>query len=214
MSSSPRLTTTSYAVLSLLAVRPMSTYELAQQMRHSFGRFWPRAQSKLYEEPKKLVDHGLATARKERVGDRPRTVYRITAGGRRALADWMAEPAAGPSLEFEGLLKVSFAEHGTRDDALAHLAAVRAWAVERNEENLATGRAYLAGEGEFQARVAQNMLGGSFLTEYYRMVAEWADWATALVERWPDDPAGAVVDEGAFARVVERAGWSEADPSQ
>ena len=214
MSSSPRLTTTSYAVLSLLAVRPMSTYELAQQMRHSFGRFWPRAQSKLYEEPKKLVDHGLATARKERVGDRPRTVYRITAEGRRALADWMAEPAAGPSLEFEGLLKVSFAEHGTRDDALAHLAAVRAWAVERNEENLATGRAYLAGEGEFQARVAQNMLGGSFLTEYYRMVAEWADWATALVERWPDDPARAAVDEEAFARVVERAGWSETDSSQ
>ena len=59
----------------------------------------------------------------------------------------MGEPAAGPSLEFEGLLKVSFAEHGTREDALAHLAAVRAWAVERNEENLATGRAYLAGEG-------------------------------------------------------------------
>ena len=56
----------------------------------------------------------------------------------------MAEPAAGPSLEFEGLLKVSFAEHGTRGDALAHLAAVRAWAVERNEENLVTGRAYLA----------------------------------------------------------------------
>ena len=214
MSSSPRLTTTSYAVLSLLAVRPMSTYELAQQMRHSFGRFWPRAQSKLYEEPKKLVEHGLATARKERVGDRPRTVYRITAGGRRALADWMAEPAAGPSLEFEGLLKVSFAEHGTRDDALAHLADVRAWAVERNEENLATGRAYLAGEGEFQARVAQNMLGGSFLTEYYRMVAEWADWATALVERWPEDPTGAVVDEGAFTRVVERASWSETDSSQ
>ena len=146
MSSSPRLTTTSYAVLSLLAVRPMSTYELAQQMRHSFGRFWPRAQSKLYEEPKKLVEHGLATARKERVGDRPRTVYRITAEAPRARGlDGGAGRGAEPGVR--GAAQGPFAEHGTRDDALAHLAAVRAWAVERNEENLATGRAYLAGEG-------------------------------------------------------------------
>src|ERR671938_339368 len=59
MSSARGLTTTSYAILGLLAIQPWSTYELAQQMDRSLGRMWPRAQSKIYEEPKKLVAHAL-----------------------------------------------------------------------------------------------------------------------------------------------------------
>ena len=60
--SSSALTTTSYAILGLLAIKPWSTYELAQQMDRSLGRIWPRAQSKLYEEPKKLVARGLVAS--------------------------------------------------------------------------------------------------------------------------------------------------------
>ena len=207
MSTQSRLTTTSYAVLCLLGVQPWSTYELTRQMDRSLGRIWPRATSKLYEEPKKLVEHGLARAREELVGNRPRTVYSITAKGRRALAAWMAAPGDGPQLECEALLKIGFAEHGTRDDALASLAAMRAWAEERNAGNLAAGEAYEAGEGPFQQRVAQSMLVGAFLTEYYRMVAEWATWATAQVERWPADPHQAVPDRRALAEVISRARW-------
>lgn len=206
MSRGP-LTTTSFAILGLLAVQPWSTYELTRQMDRSLGRIWPRAQSKLYEEPKKLVEHGLAEATTERVGKRPRTVYSITPAGRRALAEWLRSPGAGPVLEFEQLLKISFAEGGTKADAVATLTTARAWAKERNEENLATGRAYLEGHGPFQHRAAQNMLAGAFLTEFYRMVAEWAEWAAGQVEQWPDDPAQAVPDRAALERVVRRAEW-------
>jgi PadR family transcriptional regulator AphA len=201
------LTTTSFAILGLLAVRPWSTYELTRQMDRSLGRLWPRAQSKLYEEPKKLVEHGLAEATTERVGKRPRTVYSITPAGRQALAEWLRSPGAGPVLEFEQLLKISFAEHGTKADALATIAAAHEWAKERNEENLATGRAYLEGRGPFQHRSAQNMLAGAFLTEFYRMVAQWAEWAADQVEQWPDDPAQAVPDQAAFEQIVRRAEW-------
>src|SRR5436190_14240332 len=114
MSMAPALTPTSYAVLGLLAVKPWTTYELAQQMDRGLGRFWPRAESKLYEEPKKLVAHGLAKATTDMVGKRPRTIYTITAKGRRALADWVPTSGAGPVLEFEQLLKVFFAEHATK----------------------------------------------------------------------------------------------------
>ncbi len=48
------LTTTSYAVLGLLAIRPWSTYELAKQMEVSLRNFWPRAERKLYDEPKEI----------------------------------------------------------------------------------------------------------------------------------------------------------------
>ena len=189
MSRGPALTTTSYAILGLLAVRPWSTYELARQMDRSLGRMWPRAQSKLYEEPKKLAAHGLAVSTMELIGRRSRTVYAITARGRDALADWLHEPGTGPVIEFEQLLKVSFADHGTKADALAQLAAARAWAEERNTENLTTANAYLAGEGPFQHRAAQSILTGGFFTELYRMVAQWADWASTQVEQWPDDPS-------------------------
>ena len=206
-----RLTTTSYALLGLLAVRSWSTYELTRQMDRSLGRIWPRAQSKLYEEPKKLVEHGLARAQEERVGDRPRTVYSITPEGRRALADWLAEPAAGPPLESEHLLKIFFAEHGTRQDALATLASARDWAAERNAGNLEAGTAYLEGRGPFPERAAQTMLVGRFLTEFYRLVAEWSDWAADIVEQWPEDPSAAEPDRSVFEESVERARWSVAE---
>ena len=92
MSSSQRLTTTSYAILGLLAVRSWSTYELTRQMEWSLGRFWPRAKSKLYEEPKKLEALGLGDVPDGDGGQAARAVYTITAKGRRALAAWQAEP--------------------------------------------------------------------------------------------------------------------------
>src|SRR5438093_11989353 len=102
----PTLTPTSYAILGLLAVKPWTTYELAQQMDRALGRFWPRAESKLYEEPKKLVAHGLARASSEPDGKRRRTVYTITPKGRRALAEWVPTPGDGPTRQFEPLIKV------------------------------------------------------------------------------------------------------------
>jgi PadR family transcriptional regulator, regulatory protein AphA len=202
-----QVTTTSYAVLGLLAIRPWSTYELTRQMDRSLGRIWPRATSKLYEEPRKLVALGLARSREEWIGERARTVYRITPKGRRALAAWLREPPAGPVLEAEPLLRMIFADNGTRTDALAALAATRAWAEERNEANVAVGRSYAAGRGLFQERAAQNMLVGSFLTDFYRLVAEWAEWASGNVERWPDDPGQATPDPAEMAAIVRRAEW-------
>jgi len=69
--------TTAYALLGLLAVRPWTTYELAQQVRRSLNWFWPRAERKLYDDPKRLVAEGLATATDVRVrfaGDRRVTI--------------------------------------------------------------------------------------------------------------------------------------------
>lgn len=209
MSSSQRLTTTSYAILGLLAARSWSTYELTRQMEWSLGRFWPRAKSKLYEEPKKLERLGLAISRTEKVGKRPRTVYTITAEGRRALVEWQAEPSAAIALEAEPLLRMFLADHGSRDDTLATLAAARAWAEERNEGNLTAARAFLAGGGEFDDRAAPTMLVGAFLTDFYKLVADWADWAGEQVADWPDDPARATPDRDEQRAIVARAEWSE-----
>jgi len=207
MSSVRSITTTTYSILGLLAVHPWSTYELTQQMDRSLGRMWPRAQSKLYEEPKKLVALGWATASTELIGRRPRTVYAITAEGRAQLSRWLEEPGAGPVLEFEQLVKLSFAEYGTRADALRTVAAARAWAEERNIENLAAAGEYAAGQGPYQERAAQGMLAGAFFTELYALVARWADWAAEQVDAWPDDPGDAVADPVALQEILRRAQW-------
>lgn len=183
----PSLTTTSYAILGLLAVKPWTTYELAQQMRRALGQFWPRAESKLYEEPKKLVAHGFARATKRTTGKRPRTVYSITTRGRRAMADWVPQPGAGPVLEFEALVKLFYAEHGTKQDILATLDRVRSWSDDRHDNSAGIARAYLNGEGAFPERLPWLVLCGQFLEEFDIMVDRWTEWAASVVATWPDD---------------------------
>jgi DNA-binding PadR family transcriptional regulator len=192
------LTPTSYAILGLLALRPWTTYELAQQMDRALGRFWPRAESRLYEEPKKLVAHGLARASSETVGKRPRTIYTITPKGRRALANWVPTPGEGPVIEFEQLIKVFFAEHGTKGDLLATLAGIRDWSETQLGNNAAVPQAYLAGTGPFPERLPWLILVGQFLIDFHLMVEQWADWARDTVEAWPDDLTTAQPDRNAL----------------
>ena len=200
-----KLTTTSYAVLGLLSAKPWSSYELTQQMDRSLGRVWPRAVSKLYEEPKKLVSHGLARASTEQNGQRTRTVYAITDEGRRALATWMRQPGGGPVIEFEQLLKVFFAEAGTKADTLTTLRAAREWAQARCAESLAVGESYAEGQGLFPERLPELQLTSRFITDFYLLILDWARWAATIVETWPDDPRQATHDPQIIAETVERA---------
>lgn len=173
----PALTTTSYGVLALLALQPWTTYQLAQQMERSLGWIWPRAISRLYEEPKKLVTAGLATSGPGATGRRPSTVYRITPAGRQALTEWLAEPGSGLVLECEALVKIAYADQGTRDGLLANLTAL----IDDTTAKLRFGEmiasSYLEGRGPFQERLPISGLMWRFLWEYHVTVLRWAQWA-------------------------------------
>ena len=188
------LTTTSYGLLGLLALRPWTTYELAEQMRRALGLFWPRAVSGLYEEPKKLVASGLARATSDDVGRRPRTRYSITPAGRRALAAWIPTPGAGPVVEFEQLVKVFFAEHGTRADLLATIEGVRASLEDQAASSAQVPHEYLEHRGAYPERLPWLILTGRFLDEIEQAVDRWASWAADVVAGWPDDFAQAEPD--------------------
>jgi PadR family transcriptional regulator AphA len=181
-----KLTTTSYAILGLLALRPWSAYELSQQMRRNVGAFWPRAERGIYEEPKNLVAHGFASAAGERQGGRARTVYSITPAGRRAYHAWLAEGSAPPQLESEALLRIAFAEHGSKGAALDTLADLRAHAEERRQFGADIARAYVEGRGLYPERIHTISLILRFFADYSALLDSWAAWAAKEIEAWGD----------------------------
>lgn len=203
---SSRLSTTSYAILGLLAIRPWTPYEMTRQMRRSLGRFWPRAQSKLYEEPKKLVEHGLATAANEHRSGRPRTRYEITEAGRRALSTWLGTRPQLPTLEAEPLLRIFFAEHGDRASLVRVLEETHEWASAKLLDDARIARGYLGGqEGPFPDRIAQLTLVGRFLSDFALMTHDWSRWALRTVQTWPASIQDAEADRQALAEIAARA---------
>ena len=212
--STDALTTTSYAILGMLGIRPWTTYELAQQMERSLKSFWPRAQSRIYEEPKRLAALGLAKATQEHVGRRPRTTYAITAKGRRALQQWLAEPGGGPNLELEALLKVFYGEQATKRDVLANIEAIAGWADRQNEENVAFARFFRDNAGPFPERLPVIVLTGKFMTDFADMLSEWAAWAAETVTSWPEDITAAEPDRDVLESVASRAVQPAALPGQ
>ncbi len=206
MSQLPKLTTTSYVILGHLALRDWTSYELAQQMTRSTRHFWPRAQSKIYEEPKKLALHGLALATREHTGRRPRTVYAITSKGRSALARWLDEPTHLPVVEFDAAVKVQFAEQGSRDQLLATLRSIREQAGSVRSEHAALAADLLLPTTRFPMRRHVNELVMKFMWEQNEMVDRWAEWAEQQVAGWPDDitqPDGPQVGEFLAAAAAE-----------
>jgi DNA-binding PadR family transcriptional regulator len=156
-------------------------------MRRSTRHYWPRAESKLYEEPKKLVAHGLASSTREHTGRRPRTVYEITDQGRLELKRWLADSGAPPIVEFEGLVKVLFAEQGTKSQLLNTIQSIRCAAQATREAHAKLAAELATGGGPFPERVHVNALVFKFMWEHNEMLARWASWAEDEVRRWPKD---------------------------
>ena len=204
MAKRTEITTTSYIHLGLLAIKPWTTYELAQQMDRTVRRFWPRARSKVYEEPKKLAAFGYAKATDEKVGRRARTMYSITPKGRRALKAWLGEPGAPPILEWEQFAKLFFAEFSTKADMLATLADIQQWALDESALHVEVGTQLLAAGSAFPQRDAKNQLFGRFFSDFSNLVGDWATWATEVVDAWPDGMSGAPVDRELNRTIVER----------
>lgn len=180
----PRLTTSSYAVLGLLALRPWSAYDLAQQAKRSLRFAWPNSESHLYAEPKKLVALGLATVRTEPVGRRTRQVYEITPAGRAAFRAWLTTPPAPPALEAEALLRLLFADQGDRGQLLATMDTLAKQTQALHDEGMQILAGYAEGTAPFPDRLHLSVLFAAFQTDLYRLILDWARFAEREVRSW------------------------------
>lgn len=176
--------TTAYAILGLLALQPWSTYELAQQMQRSIDWFWPRAERRLYDEPKRLVADGLAVATEGYTGQRRRTVYEITTEGRAELAAWLGQPPQPRSVDFEGMLKVFFADAGSREALLATLDEIIEEAHARLGRLDAMIDQALQEGARFPERVHIQALALRHHVDAEIAVLDWAKWAHEQVTSW------------------------------
>jgi DNA-binding PadR family transcriptional regulator len=124
--SSARLGPVSYLVLGIVAVRgPSTPYDLKRFVQLSIGHFWPFPHTQIYAEPARLAELGLLDETREDSGRRRRH-YAITDAGSARLAEWLAEPVAGPTeIRDLALLKLFFSEL-TDAGTMAELAAEQA----------------------------------------------------------------------------------------
>jgi DNA-binding PadR family transcriptional regulator len=181
-----KLTPTSYAMLGLLSLRPWTTYELANQMRRSVSWFWPRAERKLYDEPKRLAALGLASARTEKTGKRASTIYEITPAGRKHLREWIETPnVAPPAIEMEAMIHLFFADNGSPEAMTETLHQMRDQAISAIEELVAMSTAITSGDDEFPDRRATNALTMELFVRIHQTIRDWTQWAEAEFQRWP-----------------------------
>ena len=181
----PRLTISSYAVLSLLAIRSWTGYELTQQAMRSLRFAWPKSERLLYSEPKKLVELGLAISRTEVVGGRSRKVYEITNQGRKELADWTATSPQPFQLEAEALLRVLFADYGSLENLMAALSKFQDDAAELEDQVITLMTGYLEGHHPFPQRTHLSVLFATFQLEFFDLVKRWVNFARNEVGTWP-----------------------------
>jgi PadR family transcriptional regulator, regulatory protein AphA len=178
---------TTYAILGLLAMRDWAAYELTKEMQRSLRYFWPRAESAVYVELKKLRKSGHATARVEESGKRKTTIYSITGKGRKKLQKWLDKgPRRGALLESEGMLRIfSSASFAPDPETVgAAIEALRADGDELLRKSFEVGGEYLQGEAPFQHQIRWRVFTHVFAAYYSMMLSEWCDWATTELDRW------------------------------
>jgi DNA-binding PadR family transcriptional regulator len=105
-------------VLGLLALKPRSGYDIKTVVDRSTRFFWAASYGQIYPELRRLEQDGLIEGESIPNGARDRRVYKITANGRKALAEWLLGPEYTVELRDESLLRLFFADSLPYEQAL------------------------------------------------------------------------------------------------
>jgi DNA-binding PadR family transcriptional regulator len=181
----PRLTPSSYAVLALLHLKPWTGYELTRQAQRSLRYAWPKSERLLYSEPKKLVELGYATVHQEDSGNRTRNVYTITGEGRQALNEWTTTRTEPPRFEVEALLRLLFADHGSREDVLRALDEFEDDIGAHHQAIVDLMGSYLDGGHPFPQRTHLSVLFATFQIDMFKTIERWIEFARVEIDEWP-----------------------------
>jgi DNA-binding PadR family transcriptional regulator len=95
------------AILGLLAIRPMTGYDLSRSYRRALQQIWYAPLGQVYPTLRKMNRDGLLRISVKVQRHRPnRKVYSLTADGRKLLVLWLAQPVALPRMHHEFIHKL------------------------------------------------------------------------------------------------------------
>jgi PadR family transcriptional regulator, regulatory protein AphA len=207
VSSSKDLPATSFAMLGQLALRPWSVYEMTQNVGRTLHWFWPRAESVLYAEVKRLTKLGFAKGTtKPGARGRDKTVYSITAAGRRALREWLKTKPNGVSLHSEPILRIHLSPWGTKQNLMRALEAEKAHAESLIRVCITVGTEFAEGRHQFQDQVhiraiLFDVLWAQGISRYLS-----AERCLEKVKRWPDIKGSAAAKREGVEAIAEELG--------
>jgi DNA-binding PadR family transcriptional regulator len=114
----------SYEILGLVGSGGAGAHDLLRMARDGRILDWA-GESQYYNEPKRLATLGYLDTRTEPGKTRQRTVYTLTAKGRRALVDYARTPTAVTPLKSDPLLRLLICDLVGEDVTRASLATLR-----------------------------------------------------------------------------------------
>ncbi len=168
-------TTTSFALLGLLAIKPWTAYEIVAQIKRGMHFFWPRSDAHLYAELKRLVERGHATAEMVDGRRKQATRYTITPEGRAALTAWFGSEPAAPLIEVEGFLRMFLGDQATKDELREALEATARHARELHTKGSALIDELITTGGPFPQRLHLIERQATFIADFYRNLIEWCE---------------------------------------
>jgi DNA-binding PadR family transcriptional regulator len=190
------LSATAKVILGMLAARPRSGYEIKQLVDESARFFWAASYGQIYPELKRLESEGLIKGNESAHGARQRTIFHLTAKGKRAAREWIAEPPEILETRDEGLLKLFFAG-SIEPKRAAQIARERA---EASREKAAQLRSIERQTEDLQRRDGPEISpdAGSLTVLWYGIeMSEWAaDWFERAADYLEREMSGATETAG------------------
>lgn len=123
------------AILGLLAIKPMTGYDLSSSYRRALQQIWYAPHGQVYPTLRKMKRDGLLKVVVKVQRHRPnKKVYSLTAAGRKLLVLWLSQPAALPRMHHEFIHKLfllnNFAPAGRVAQVDAYVKRSRDWAAD------------------------------------------------------------------------------------
>jgi DNA-binding PadR family transcriptional regulator len=177
------LSATAKVILGMLAAKPRSGYEIKQLVDSSARFFWAASYGQIYPELKRLEKGGLISGKDSAQGARQRTVYELTAKGRRAAKEWIEREPEVFEMRDEGLLGLFFAG-SIEPERAAEIARERAAASRQKAEELRAIEAAVNGNGNPDGPEARPDPGSLTVLRYGIEMSEWtAEWFDRAAEK-------------------------------
>jgi DNA-binding PadR family transcriptional regulator len=167
-------TSTEFAVLGLLTLKPMSGYEMRQLVAQSIGHFWSESYGQLYPSLKRLQSAGLVTKTTDPLSKRDKHIYSITDSGRTALAKWLKDAPKPQPPRSELLLKLFFLPPDAAQTSIEHVTRARDRAID-DLRHLGYVEEKIRSEHANHPQLQQWLFTLSFGRHRAEAVVRWAD---------------------------------------